>query len=202
MVSGGAESLSDLELLAILIGSGSKERPVNAIAKQLLEVMDKNAIVGHDDLRNIPGLGIAKTTLICAALELGRRRLPAKKRQISTPGDIYPLISHYAGRMQEHFLSIALNGAHEVLSVNVCSIGLVNRTLVHPREVFVEAVRQRATAILVAHNHPSGNLEPSVEDRDVTRRLRQAGDIIGIKVLDHLIFGEEGYFSMLEGNVF
>jgi len=69
-------------------------------------------------------------------------------------------------------------------------------------EVFVEAVRQRATAILVAHNHPSGNLEPSVEDRDVTRRLRQAGDIIGIKVLDHLIFGEEGYFSMLEGNVF
>ncbi|MFA6680755.1 MAG: DNA repair protein RadC [Sphaerochaeta sp.] len=202
MVSGGAESLSDLELLAILIGSGSKERPVNSIAKELLEVMDKKAIVAHEDLRNISGLGMAKTTLICAALELGRRRLPAKKRQISTPGDIYPLISHYAGRMQEHFLSIALNGAHEVLSVNVCSIGLVNRTLVHPREVFVEAVRQRATAILVAHNHPSGNLEPSVEDRDVTRRLRQAGDIIGIKVLDHLIFGEEGYFSMLEGNVF
>ncbi len=202
MVSGGAESLSDLELLAILIGSGSKERPVNSIAKQLLEVMDKKAIVAHEDLLAIQGLGMAKTTLICAALELGRRRLPAKKRQISTPGDIYPLISHYAGRMQEHFLSVALNGAHEVLSVNVCSIGLVNRTLVHPREVFVEAVRQRATAILVAHNHPSGNLEPSVEDRDVTRRLRQAGDIIGIKVLDHLIFGEEGYFSMLEGNVF
>ncbi|HKL60151.1 MAG TPA: DNA repair protein RadC, partial [Sphaerochaeta sp.] len=179
MVSGGAESLSDLELLAILIGSGSKERPVNSIAKQLLEVMDKKALVSHDDLRTIPGLGMAKTTLICAALELGRRRLPAKKRQISTPGDIYPLISHYAGRMQEHFISVALNGAHEVLSVNVCSIGLVNRTLVHPREVFVEAVRQRATAILVAHNHPSGNLEPSVEDRDVTRRLRQAGDIIG-----------------------
>jgi len=202
MVSGGAESLSDLELLAILIGSGSKERPVNSIAKELLEVMDKKAIVSHEDLQNISGLGMAKTTLICAALELGRRRLPAKKRQISTPGDIYPLISHYAGRMQEHFLSVALNGAHEVLSVNVCSIGLVNRTLVHPREVFVEAVRQRATAILVAHNHPSGNLEPSVEDRDVTRRLRQAGDIIGIKVLDHLVFSEEGYFSMLEGNVF
>ncbi|HAF86491.1 MAG TPA: hypothetical protein DCG32_09075 [Sphaerochaeta sp.] len=202
MVSGGAESLSDLELLAILIGSGSKERPVNSIAKQLLEVMDKKAIIAYEDLLTIPGLGMAKTTLICAALELGRRRLPAKKRQISTPGDIFPLISHYAGRMQEHFISVALNGAHEVLSVNVCSIGLVNRTLVHPREVFVEAVRQRATAILVAHNHPSGNLEPSVEDRDVTRRLRQAGDIIGIKVLDHLVFSEEGYFSMLEGNVF
>ncbi len=202
MVSGGAESLSDLELLAILIGSGNKERPVNSIAKQLLEVMDKKAIIAHEDILAIQGLGMAKTTLICAALELGRRRLPAKKRQISTPGDIYPLISHYAGRMQEHFLSVALNGAHEVLSVSVCSIGLVNRTLVHPREVFVEAVRQRATAILVAHNHPSGNLEPSVEDRDVTRRLKQAGDIIGIKVLDHLVFSEDGYFSMLEGNVF
>ena len=135
MVSGGAESLSDLELLTILIGSGSKERPVNSIAKELLEVMDKKAIVSHGDLQNISGLGMAKTTLICAALELGRRRLPAKKRQISTPGDIFPLISHYAGRMQEHFLSVALNGAHEVLSVNVCSIGLVNRTLVHPRDV-------------------------------------------------------------------
>ncbi|MDY0288313.1 MAG: JAB domain-containing protein [Sphaerochaeta sp.] len=142
MVSGGAESLSDLELLAILIGSGSKERPVNAIAKQLLEVLDKKAIIEHQDLLNIPGLGMAKTTLICAALELGRRRLPAKKRQISTPGDIYPLISHYAGRMQEHFLSIALNGAHEVLSVNVCSIGLVNRTLVHPRDVLSSTLIQ------------------------------------------------------------
>jgi len=86
--------------------------------------------------------------------------------------------------------------------VNVCSVGLVNRTLVHPREVFTEAVRQRATAIVVAHNHPSGNLEPSMEDKDVTRRLRQAGDILGIKILDHLIFGEEGFLSMLEGNLF
>lgn len=134
MMARGAESLSDLELLAILIGSGSKERPVTSIAKALLTVMDKSTTISHDDLLKIPGLGIAKATLVAAALELGRRRLPAKKRQISTPGDIYPLISHYAGRMQEHFLSIALNGAHEVLSVNVCSIGLVNRTLVHPRD--------------------------------------------------------------------
>jgi DNA repair protein RadC len=74
--------------------------------------------------------------------------------------------------------------------------------LVHPREVFTEAVRQRATAIVVAHNHPSGNLEPSMEDKDVTRRLRQAGDLLGIRILDHLIFGEEGFLSMLEGNLF
>lgn len=142
MATGGAESLSDLELLSILIGSGSKERPVTVIAKQLLEILDKKPTISHEDLLTIPGLGMAKATLICAALELGRRRLPAKKRQISTPGDIFPLISHYAGRMQEHFLSIALNGAHEVLSVNVCSIGLVNRTLVHPRDVLPSTLIQ------------------------------------------------------------
>lgn len=208
ILRGGAEALSDQELLSILIGSGNRDRPVNAIAKDLLELLDRKPMATNEDLMAIGGLGMAKATLIGASLELGRRRLPAKRRQISTPADIYPpLIRHYAGgRMQEHFLSICLNGAHEVLSVNVCSIGLVNRTLVHPREVFGgEAVRQRATAILVAHNHPSGNLEPSMEDKDVTRRLKQAGgDILGIKVLDHLIFSEEGgYLSMLEGgNVF
>ncbi len=202
MLSRGAESLSDQELLAILIGSGNRERSVTAIAKELLELLDRKPLVTNEDLMGIAGLGLAKASLISAALELGRRRLTAKRRQISTPSDIYPLIQHYATRMQEHFLSVCLNGAHEVLSVNVCSIGLVNRTLVHPREVFGEAVRQRATAILVAHNHPSGNLEPSMEDKDVTRRLKQAGDILGIKVLDHLIFSEEGYLSMLEGNLF
>ncbi len=202
MLSRGAESLSDQELLAILIGSGNRERSVNAIAKDLMEILDTKASISNEDLLGIPGLGMAKATLIAASLELGRRRLPAKRRQISTPSDIFPLIRHYATRMQEHFLSVCLNGAHEVLSVNVCSIGLVNRTLVHPREVFGEAVRQRATAILVAHNHPSGNLEPSMEDKDVTRRLKQAGDILGIKVLDHLIFSEEGYLSMLEGSLF
>jgi DNA repair protein RadC len=202
LIQRGAEALSDQELLSILIGSGNRDRPVNTIAKDLLELLDRKPMANNEDLMAIGGLGMAKATLIGAALELGRRRLPAKRRQISTPGDIFPLIRHYAGRMQEHFLSICLNGAHEVLSVNVCSIGLVNRTLVHPREVFGEAVRQRATAILVAHNHPSGNLEPSIEDKDVTRRLKQAGDILGIKVLDHLIFSEEGYLSMLEGNLF
>lgn len=202
MIAGGSQSLSDQELLAILIGSGNRERSVTLIAKDLLELMDKKSTVAYEDLISIQGLGTAKSTLIASALELGRRRLPSKRRQISTPADIYPLIRHYATRMQEHFLSVCLNGAHEVLSVNVCSIGLVNRTLVHPREVFTEAVKERATAIIVAHNHPSGNLDPSIEDKDVTRRLRQAGDILGIKILDHLIFGEEGYLSMLEGNLF
>lgn len=142
MLLRGAEALSDQELLAILIGSGNKERTVNAIAKDVMELLDRKAVVSNDELMNIPGLGTAKATLIAASLELGRRRLPPKRRQISTPSEIYPLIQHYASRMQEHFLSICLNGAHEVLSVNVCSVGLVNRTLVHPRDVLTSHLIQ------------------------------------------------------------
>lgn len=135
LIKQGAESLSDQELFSILIGSGNRDRSVTSIAKELMELLDKKGQVSNDDLLAVSGLGMAKATLITAALELGRRRLPAKRRQISSPGDIYPLVRHYATRMQEHFLSVCLNGAHEVLSVDVCSIGLVNRTLVHPRDV-------------------------------------------------------------------
>ena len=202
MAERGAEALSDQELLAILIGSGNKERSVTTIAREVMELLDQRNRITQEELTAIQGLGPAKATIIIAALELGRRRLPAKRRQIRTPSDVYPLIRHYSSRMQEHFLAISLNGAQEVLSINVCSIGLVNRTIVHPREVFSEALAQRATAIIVAHNHPSGILEPSVEDREVTRRLKKAGDILGIPILDHLVFSEDGFISMLEGSMF
>jgi DNA repair protein RadC len=202
MAERGAEALNDQELLAILIGSGNKERSVTTIAREVMELLDQRNRITQEELITISGLGPAKATLIIAALELGRRRLPAKRRQIRTPSDVYPLIRHYASRMQEHLLAISLNGAQEVLSINVCSIGLVNRTIVHPREVFSEALAQRASAIIVAHNHPSGVLEPSMEDREVTRRLKKAGDILGIPIIDHLIFSEDGFISMLEGSMF
>ena len=147
-------------------------------------------------------MGLAKAALICAALELGRRRLPSKRKQIIFPSDAYPLIRHFGTRQQEHFLCISLNGAHEVVSVNVVSIGLVNHTLVHPREVFADPLRERATAGIVAHNHPSGNLTPSSDDRNVTRRLKSAGELLGIPVLDHLIFSDVAFHSMLEEDEF
>lgn len=133
----GVAALSDLELLAVLIGSGNKERPVQVLARELLQILDRTASsIDLADLKSIKGLGTAKAAIICAALEIGRRRLPTKRRQISSPNDVFPLIQHYGDRRQEQFLSIALNGAHEVMSVSVVSVGLVNRTLVHPREVF------------------------------------------------------------------
>ncbi len=205
MESLGALGLSDSELVAILIGSGTKNHDVGKVAAEILSLLDRTPTEQQLDLNHlmgINGLGKAKASLICAALELGRRRLPLRKKQIIFPGDVYPLIQHFGSRMQEHFLCISLNGAHEVMSVTTVSIGLVNLTIVHPREVFSIPIRDRATAILVAHNHPSRNLKPSGDDKAVTRRLISAGDILGIKVLDHLIFSEEGYRSMLEEDEF
>ena len=199
----GALSLSDIDLITVLIGSGTKKNSVSMLARQILSVLDRTPTdeqLKVEELMGIEGLGRAKATLICAALELGRRRLPPKRKQIIFPGDVFPLIQHIGSRMQEHFLCIALNGAHEVMSITTVSIGLVNHTIVHPREVFSIPIRERATAIIVAHNHPSGNLTPSRDDLSVTERLKKAGELLGIRVLDHLIFSEETYRSMLEEN--
>jgi DNA repair protein RadC len=141
----GPNALSDMELIAILIGSGTFGRPAHVLAQQILDLLDRtsgDSEVEVDDLTQIDGMGIAKATLISAALELGRRRLPSKRKQIIFPSDVYPLIRHYGSRPQEYFLSIALNGAHEVISINVVSIGLVNHTLVHPRDVLTSQLIQ------------------------------------------------------------
>jgi DNA repair protein RadC len=109
-----------------------------------------------------------------------------------------PLIRHFADRKQEHFLRVTINGANEVLNVRVISIGLLDRTPVHPREVFADAITDRASGIILAHNHPEGGVEPSEADADVTRRIKQAGEIVGIHLLDHIIFNPTTYFSFLE----
>ena len=139
MQRNGSDSLSDLELLALLIGSGTTRQPAFILARHILDHIDRvpaDKPLIPDDLTKIDGVGVAKATLICAALELGRRRVPTKRKQVIFPSDVYPLIRHYGSRQQELFICVSLNGAHEVISVNVVSIGLVNHTLVHPREVF------------------------------------------------------------------
>ena len=115
--------------------------------------------------------------------------------KIKTPQDIFLLVRHYANRKQERFLSVSLNGAHEVIAVRVVTVGLVNRTIVHPREVFADPLSDRCSAICVCHNHPSGDLEPSGEDDDVTTSLETAAAVLGIRFLDHLIFSETSFFS-------
>jgi len=202
LLAHGPGYLSDIQLLSVLLGSGTREKGVTALSREVLELLESTGFrAGMESLQAVSGLGKAKAGVILASLELARRSLCPEKRKIRSPGDVYPLVAHYGDRKQEYFLCLSLNGAHEVTAVRVVSIGLVNRTVVHPREVFADPLADRAAAVVCCHNHPSGVLDPSPEDREVTLRLKQAGELLGIPLLDHVIFGREGYFSFLETGV-
>jgi DNA repair protein RadC len=195
----GPGSLSDQELVAVLLGSGTKSRDVFELARDIVEVIDSNkGIPAFDLLRRIPGIGPAKATCVIAALEFARRRIRPEGMRIMFPKDALLLVHNYADRKQEHFLCISLNGAKEVIATRVVTVGLVNRTQVHPREVFADPITDRASGVIVAHNHPAGSCDPSREDTEVTRMLKQAGNTLGIRLLDHIIFNKRGYYSYLE----
>lgn len=196
MLAKGARSLTDVELLAILLGTGGRGTNVLQLAADILPLVDqRNGNLQPDDLLSVRGLGTAKACLIAAAYEFARRRIRPHGVRVSQSADIMPLVSHLAGRLQEHFVSISLNGANEVIACRVLTIGLVNATQIHPREVYSESITDRASSIIVAHNHPSGNLTPSDEDKNITARLKAAGELLGVPLLDHVIFGAKGWFS-------
>ena len=196
----GPEALSDIELIAILLGSGTKGHDVMKVSGRILKLLDGNAKQPSiEELQQIEGMGFAKATLIAAALEFSRRRIRPEGLRISAPADVLPLIQNYADRKQEHFICISINGANEVMKTRVVSVGLVNKTQVHPREVFADPITDRASGIIVAHNHPSGSLTPSTEDKEITVQLKSSGEILGIRLLDHIIFNQKGYYSLLEG---
>lgn len=198
----GVDALSDQELLALLLGTGRTGMNVYALAAKVLREMDAHG--GMPDvkaLRNIPGLGLAKASTLLAAYEFSRRRIRPEGVKIRSPHDVFGLVRHVLDRKQEVFLRITLNGAHEVISSAIVTIGLANLCQVHPREVFADALTERACALVVVHNHPSGDPSPSREDHEVTERLRQAADILGIRLLDHVIVAKRGLYSFTEGRV-
>ncbi|GHV13712.1 DNA repair protein RadC [Spirochaetia bacterium] len=192
----GPEALSDHELLAILLNTGIKGKNVTVLARELLERLDQDKTIPPvEELARITGMGESKASAVVAMLEFGRRRWGSTGQKINHPSDIYTIIRHHADRKQERFLCLSLNGAHEIIAVRIVTIGLVNRTIIHPREVFADAVIDRAAAVIVAHNHPSGSLQPSIEDDEITSRLKAAADVLGIRLLDHLIFTTAFWFS-------
>jgi len=203
LLTKGAGALGDEELMAVLLGKGTPKMDVMTLAAKVARIMDEKGFeVRVEDLTSLAGVGQAKAALILAAMEYARRRIKPEGLKIATPSDVLPLIRHFADRKQEHFLSITINGANEVQNVRVVSIGLVDRSPVHPREVFADALADRASGIIVAHNHPTGGLEPSQADRDITLQLRQAGKIMGIELLDHIVFNGNAYYSFLEAGHF
>jgi DNA repair protein RadC len=193
----GARYLSDEELLAVILGKGTQKLDVLALAKKIINIIDEKGIeLEAVKLQEIEGIGAAKSALIEAAFEFVRRRIKPEGLKIKNPEDVLPLVRHYADRKQEHFIVVSLNGANEVLNVRVVTKGLVNRTQVHPREVFADVIADRACAVIIAHNHTSTNLKPSEDDLIVTNRLVEAGKILGIQILDHLIFNHKSVFSI------
>lgn len=199
----GAKTLTDEELVAILLRTGVAKKSVTAMAKDVMQVLDQSDEQNiREHLNKISGMGASKLCTILAALELGRRFYCIGKSKITSPDKLVPFLLHYAVRKQETFICVSLSGANEILAIRVVSVGTVNRTLVHPREVFADPITDRAASLIIAHNHPSGNLTPSNEDILLTRRLVSAGELLGISILDHLILNADGeYYSMMENNL-
>jgi DNA repair protein RadC len=189
--------------MAVLIGTGVQGKDVIKLSKELIALLDTQFdTLSLEKLLNIHGLGRAKASQILSAIELSKRYLKQKKStKISSSNDVYDELKPYYNKQQEYFLALYLDGANHLLDTKVISIGTLNQSLVHPREVFAYAVEKRCASIIVAHNHPSGILKPSSEDISVTQRLNESGKILGIELLDHLIFTAEGFVSLKEEDV-
>lgn len=195
----GAQGLSDLDLLQLLLGTGCRQVPLETLALRCRDVLDQwGPAPNPSALDGIPGLGPAKAAQLLAAFELVRRLGRPSRLRVTGPADLVPRLLHWTDRPQEVFLTVTLNGAQEALGIRPVTVGLLNRTLIHPREVFAPALEDRAASVVLAHTHPSGALEPSREDREATSRLAQAGKLLGIEVLDHLIVAPGGYYSFRE----
>ena len=192
----GVTSLRNDELWAIVLGSGSARLDVFSLAKSVADVIvPYTHIPTLETLYALEGIGPAKACTIQAALELGRRRVEQSGLRLITPKDVYGAVMTYATKKQEHLIALSLNGSQEMIAQRVISIGLINQTHIHPRELFADALTDRAAGIIIAHNHPSRSLEPSEEDKKITQQIAQAGKILGIPLQDHLIFNQFGYFS-------
>jgi DNA repair protein RadC len=201
LLAHGAQHLSDQDLLAVLVGQGTTKNDVRAIARKLVKIVDEKGLdLTAKDIMVIDGIGKAKAALIAAAFEFARRRIKPEGLKIKFPADVLPLIQHYGDRKQEHFLCVSINAANEVMSVRVVTMGLIDKSHVHPREVFADVISERASAVVIAHNHPVGDLHPSTEDIEVTARLKEAGKVLGINLLDHIIFNHKDYYSFLEND--
>ncbi len=185
----GAAALSDFELLQALIGSGNAQADVSKIARETLKLIKQHgADITYEQLAQIKGMGAAKITEILAALELSKRYLLDSDRPIiDSPEKAVEQLSDIRDKKQEYFVCLTLDGANRLISKRIITIGTLTSSLVHPREVFADAITDRAASIIVAHNHPSGSKTPSAEDQSVTEKLTKTGELLGIELIDHII---------------
>lgn len=205
----GAMSLSNQELLAILLRTGTKEESVLALANRVLSTFERLHHLKHatiEEMIAIKGIGEVKAIQILAAIELGRRLSQKQnddKFTVRSPQDAAAyLMPDMTSLSQEHFVALFLNVKNQIMHKKTIFIGSLNASIVHPREIFREAVKRSAASIICAHNHPSGIPTPSPEDIEVTKRIQEAGFIIGIELLDHIIIGDHQFISLKEKGYF
>lgn len=206
----GSYVLSDAELLAIIIGKGVRNKTALDLAREIINRVGNLKKLSHKSVSElerfeIDGLGKAKIVSILAALEMGRRSLSTKSEspaKFKNPQDIYeyyaPLI---AGLKLELFKVAAVDGRNILIKDTTISKGILDASIVHPREVFKFALNENASALFLIHNHPSGILKPSEDDLKITERLRSAGELMGIRIIDHVIIAEHGYYSFSQHNL-
>jgi len=196
----GAASLSDYELLMAVIGSGNAQADVTKIARDVRKIIaEKGSELTYEDLLDIKSLGPAKATQIMAGFELWRRQFEVPERPIiDSPEKAVKQLADIRDKKQEYFVCLTLDGANRLIAKRVITIGTLTSSLVHPREVFADAITDRAASIIIAHNHPSGSLTPSTADLDVTERLGQSAQLLGINLIDHIIVTNESYATIRE----
>ncbi|MEY8563079.1 DNA repair protein RadC [Eggerthellaceae bacterium 3-80] len=194
----GAARLSDVELLRIVIGSGNKQVSAEEIAKSIKKLLrEKGSSITYHDLLNIKGIGPAKACEMVSLFELGKRYLmPADRPIISSTSAAVEHLKNIRDKKQEYFVVLTLDGASRLINNTVVFQGTLNQSLVHPREVFAQAIEDRAASIIVAHNHPSGSVEPSTEDIAITNKLKEAGELLGIEVIDHILLTKDEHKSI------
>jgi DNA repair protein RadC len=198
----GASALTDEELVTAILGMGTAGVDVRTIARQVAALIREHKDeLSLNHLLKVPGMGLAKAAQILSAFELARRHLLKETTKIECARDILPLLADIAAKQQEHFICISLNGANEVIEKRIVTIGLLDKSQVHPREVFADVIADHAASVIFAHNHPSGELNPSNSDLTIHEQLTGAAKILGIRVLDHIIISKKGYYSFKENGL-
>lgn len=204
----GVDVLSTSELLAVLLRTGTRHHNAvdlgNILMRKCGDDLNELSVITLEELCLIDGIGESKACQILAAIELGNRlkKTPlTRKTKVTSPNDVVAFFSaELSSERVEKFIAVFLNTKNEVITWEVISIGSLNASIVHPREVFNRAIKRSAASILAVHNHPSGHVEPSREDINITKRLSEVGQIVGIPMVDHIIIGKDKYYSFKEQN--
>ena len=198
----GPAALTDEELVAAILGMGTAGLDVRTISRQVAALIREHKdTLSLDHLLQVPGMGLAKAAQILSAFELARRHLLKETVKITVAPDVLPLVADIAGKQQEYFICMSLNGANELIEKRIITIGLLDNSPVHPREVFADAIADRAAAVIFVHNHPSGDPNPSEADRRIHEQLTEAARILGLRVLDHVVVTKKNYFSFQEAGL-